>query len=215
MNLHIVHQLLNLEQQASVRAHLEQAPWIDGRKTAGAQAARNKHNLQLEPGSALHGELADLIKQALSASDTFKQLTLPRRMSALILSRYDAGMEYGPHTDDAYRPSERLRTDIAATLFLSDPGSYDGGELVVGNSAVKPAAGDAVVYPASTIHRVAKVSRGTRLAAVFWVQSLVRDPGQRDILFALHDLMDRLGNPVLALALARIQQNLLRMWLEP
>jgi PKHD-type hydroxylase len=215
MNLHIVQQLLDREQQASLRARLEQAPWSDGRRTAGVQAARNKNNLQLEPGCALHGELAELIKQALSASDTFKQLTLPRRMSALIVSRYDEGMEYGPHTDDAYRSAERLRTDLAVTLFLSAPESYDGGELMVGNSAVKPAAGDAVVYPASTIHRVAKVTRGTRLAAVFWVQSLVRDPGQRDILFALHDLTARLGNPMLALALARIQQNLLRMWLEP
>jgi PKHD-type hydroxylase len=215
VNLHIVPQLLKPEQQASLRARLEQAPWSDGRKTAGAQAARHKNNLQLEPGCALHGELAELIKQALSASDTFKQLTLPCRMSALIVSRYDEGMEYGPHTDDAYRSSERLRTDIAVTLFLSAPESYDGGELVVGPSALKPGAGDAVVYPASTIHRVAKVTRGTRLAAVFWVQSLVRDPGQRDILFALHDLTARLGNPMLALALARIQQNLLRMWLEP
>jgi PKHD-type hydroxylase len=215
MNLHIVHQLLTLEQQASVRARLEHAPWSDGRKTAGAQAARNKDNLQLEPSCAVHGQIAELIRQALSASETFKQLTLPQRMSALILSRYDEGMEYGPHTDDAYHSRERLRTDIAVTLFLSDPLSYDGGELTVGNSAVKPAAGDAVIYPASTIHRVAKVTRGTRLAAVFWVQSLVRDPGQREILFALHDLTTRLANPVLGLALARIQQNLLRMWLEP
>jgi PKHD-type hydroxylase len=215
MNLHVVHQLLTPEQLESLRARLEQAPWSDGRTTAGAQAARIKNNLQLEPGCALHGEVAELITRALAASDTFKQLTLPRRMSALVLSRYDEGMEYGPHTDDAYRASERLRTDIAVTLFLSDPRSYDGGELTVGNSAVKPAAGDAVVYPASTIHRVAKVTRGTRLAAVFWVQSLVRDPGQRDILFALHELMARLGNPALALTLARVQQNLLRMWLEP
>ena len=215
MNMQIVHQLLTPEQQASLRARLEQGPWIDGRTTAGVQAARHKHNRQLEPGCPLHGELADLIKQALLASDTFKQLTLPRRLSALTFSRYDEGMEYGPHTDDAYRAGELLRTDIAVTLFLSDPDSYDGGELTVGNSAVKPAAGDAVVYPASTIHRVAKVTRGTRLAAVFWVQSLVRDPGQRDILFTLHDLVTRLGNPVLALTLARIQQNLLRMWLEP
>lgn len=215
MNLHIVQRLLTPEQQASLRARLEQGPWSDGRNTAGAQAARNKHNLQLDAGGSLHGELAAQVKQALLASDTFKQLTLPRRMSALIFSRYDEGMEYGPHTDDAYRASELLRTDIAVTLFLSEPHSYDGGELTVGNSSVKPAAGDAVVYPASTIHRVARVTRGTRLAAVFWVQSLVRDQGQRDILFTLHDLVARLDNPVLALTLARVQQNLLRMWLEP
>jgi PKHD-type hydroxylase len=215
MNLHLVHQLLAPEQVASLRGRLEQGPWSDGRRTAGVQAARYKHNLQLEPGCALHVESAELVKHALLANDTFKQLTLPRRMSTLIFSRYDEGMEYGPHTDDAYRANELLRTDLAVTLFLSDPHSYDGGELTVGNSAVKPAAGDAVVYPASTIHRVAKVTRGTRLAAVFWVQSLVRDQGQRDILFTLQDLVTRLGNPALALTLARVQQNLLRMWLEP
>lgn len=215
MNLHVIQQLLTLEQQALLRSRLEQAAWSDGRKTAGTQAARSKHNLQLEPVGSAHGELAELVKQAVLASDTFKQLTLPRRMSALTFSRYDEGMEYGPHTDDAYRAAELLRTDIAVTLFLSEPHHYDGGELVVGDSTVKLAAGDAVVYPASTIHRVARVTRGTRLAAVFWIQSLVRDEGQRDVLWTLHEIITRLGNPVLALALARIQQNLLRMWLQP
>jgi hypothetical protein len=99
------------------------------------------------------------------SSDAFKQLTLPRRLSSPLFSRYEEGMEYGPHTDDAYHAQERLRTDIALTMFLSDPDSYEGGALVVGDSALKPAAGDVAVYPATSIHRVAQVSRGTRLAA--------------------------------------------------
>ncbi len=215
MSLQVVHQLLSAEQRASLNARLEHGPWDDGRKTAGAVAARSKHNRQLELGSPLHVELSELVKRAVLASETFKQLTLPRRMSTLLFSRYDEGMEYGPHTDDAYRSAELLRTDIAVTLFLSEPQSYDGGELVVGENAFKPAAGDAVVYPANTIHRVARVTRGRRLAAVFWIQSLVRDDGQRDILFKLENVTARVENPLLSLALSQIKQNLLRLWLEP
>lgn len=215
MNLQIVHRLLSAEQLSSVRATLERGSWVDGRQTAGAEAARSKHNLQLERGSPAHVQLCELIKQCVLGSDTFKQLALPRRMSQPLFSRYDQGMEYGPHTDDAYRAHEMLRTDLAVTLFLSDPESYEGGALVVGDTGVRPAAGDAVVYPATSIHRVAPVSRGTRLACVFWVQSLVRDEAQRDILVTLQGISARLGNqPALSLALARVQQNLLRMWLD-
>lgn len=215
MNLNVVSKLLSAEQVARVRAGLERGPWADGRATAGAEAARAKRNLQLELGSPVHAELSDLVKKAVSGSEPFKQLTLPRRMSSILFSRYDVGMEYGPHTDDAFRALELVRTDIAVTIFLSDPDSYDGGELVVGDSAVRPGAGDAVIYAASTIHRVSEVKRGARLAAVFWVQSLVRDEAQRDVLVTLQNVIARVGNPVLSLALSRVQQNLLRMWLEP
>jgi PKHD-type hydroxylase len=215
VNLNVVPKLLSAELVARLRAQLEQGPWADGRATAGAEAARSKHNLQLELGSPAHAELSDLVKKAVSASEPFKQLTLPRRMSAVLFSRYDVGMEYGPHTDDAFRALELVRTDIAVTIFLSEPESYEGGALIVGDSAVRPAAGDAVIYPASTIHRVSEVKRGVRLAAVFWVQSLVRDEAQRDVLITLQNVISRVGNPVLSLALSRVQQNLLRMWLEP
>jgi PKHD-type hydroxylase len=215
MNLQIVHQLLSAEQRTWLLGRLEQSPWSDGRKTAGAAAARLKHNLQVEQGSAAHAELSDSVKRAILANEAFKQLTLPRRVSTLLFSRYDEGMEYGPHTDDAYRSGELLRTDLAVTLFLSPPEGYDGGELVIGDNAFKPAAGDAVVYPASSIHRVGKVTRGTRLAVVFWVQSLVRDEGRRDILQSLDDITARLESPALSLALSRVRQNLLRLWLEP
>lgn len=214
MNANVVQRILSPEQVSQVRGRLEQASWVDGRGTAGLEAARIKHNLQLELGSAAHGELSELIKKALNASETFKQLTLPRRVSTFLFSRYDVGMAYGPHTDDAYRSHELLRTDVAVTLFLSEPESYDGGALVVGSEAIRLPAGDAVVYPANTIHRVAEVTRGTRLAAVFWVQSLVRDEGRREILFTLQSVIQRLGNPALSLPLARVHQNLQRMWLE-
>lgn len=214
MNMHVVQQLLSPAQLSLIQARLASAPWSDGRTTAGAEAARIKHNLQLEHGCPAHAELGELVKRALLASEAFKQLTLPRRMSGLLFSRYDEGMEYGPHTDDAFHAAELLRTDLAVTVFLSDPESYEGGALTVGDSALKLAAGDAVVYPASSIHRVGKVTRGTRLAAVCWVQSLVRDEAQRDILVSLHSLLARINNPALSLPLARIQQNLLRMWLQ-
>lgn len=215
MNLDVVPKLLSAEQVATARLLLQQGSWTDGRVTAGAEAARSKNNRQLEPGTASYRELAELVKQSLHQSEPFKALALPLRMSSVLFSRYDVGMEYGPHTDDAYRPLERLRTDLAVTIFLSDPDSYEGGALVVGDSAVRPAAGDAVVYPATTVHRVSQVTRGTRLAAVFWVQSLVRDDAQRDILVTLQSVIARVGNPVLSLALSRVQQNLLRMWVEP
>jgi PKHD-type hydroxylase len=215
VNLNIVQKLLSAEQVARLGAQLQQGPWADGRATAGAEAARSKRNLQLELGSPAHLELSELVKKAVSASEPFKQLTLPRRMSSILFSRYELGMEYGPHTDDAFRALELVRTDIAVTIFLSDPESYEGGALVVGDSAVRPAAGDAVIYPASTIHRVSEVTRGVRLAAVFWVQSLVRDEAQRDVLITLQNVIARVGSPALSLTLSRVQQNLLRMWLEP
>ncbi len=215
MNLSLVHGLLTPAQVAQAREKLAQGDWVDGRETAGAEAARIKRNLQLKRGCPQHMELCELIKLSLNASEAFKGLALPRRMSVPLFSRYDAGMEYGPHTDDAYRSQEQVRTDLAVTVFLSEPDSYDGGALVVGDTAVRPAAGDAVVYPATTIHRVARVTRGTRLACVFWVQSLVRDEAKREVLSALQQIGSRLGEqPALGLALARVQQNLLRMWLE-
>lgn len=194
---------------------LLRSSWCDGRQTAGAEAARIKNNLQLEPGSATQLELAETVKKAVIASERFKQVSLPRRMSNPLFSRYDQGMEYGPHTDDAYRSSEFLRTDLAVTLFLSEPDSYEGGALMVGDTAVKLPAGDVVVYPANSVHRVAQVTRGTRLAAVFWVQSLVRAHEQREILQTLSSVSARLAGNPLSLALSSVQQNLLRMWIEP
>jgi PKHD-type hydroxylase len=215
MNFNLVKQLLSPDQIALLRARLEHGPWVDGRATAGVEAARVKNNLQLDVASPAHKELSEVVKGALHASEAFKSLALPRRMSTVLFSRYEVGMEYGPHTDDAYRPLELVRSDIAVTVFLSEPDSYEGGALVVGDSAIRLPAGDAVIYPASSIHRVSPVTRGSRLAAVFWVQSLVREESQREILVTLQSVLARVGNPALSLALARVQQNLFRMWAEP
>jgi len=214
VNLTIIRKLLSPELLAQINARLAQAKWVDGLLTAGATAARVKRNLQLEPGPEAQ-ELAELVKKALMANDKFPPLALPRRLTPPLFSRYETGMEYGAHTDDAIRSRDGVRTDLAATLFLSEPESYDGGELVVNSSAVKPAAGDLVLYPATTVHRVAPVTRGVRLAAVLWIQSLVRSQEQRDLLLALHGAIARLGDHPVAVNVEAVQQNLLRMWAEP
>ena len=215
MNLTIIHKLLSAELLLQINARLAAARWVDGLQTAGAAAARVKRNLQLELGSTEATELGELVKKTVLANEKFPPLALPRRMTAPVFSRYENGMEYGPHTDDAVRARDGLRTDLAATLFLSDPSSYEGGELIVNNNAVKPAAGDLVLYPATTVHRVAPVTRGARLAAIFWVQSLIRSPEQREVLLALHSALAQLGDHPGALSVSAVQQNLLRMWAEP
>lgn len=214
VNLTIIRKLLSPELLAQINTRLAQAKWVDGLLTAGPTAARVKRNLQLEPGPEAQ-ELAELVKKALMANDKFPPLALPRRLTPPLFSRYESGMEYGAHTDDAIRSRDGVRTDLAATLFLSEPESYDGGELVVNSSAVKPAAGDLVLYPATTVHRVAPVTRGVRLAAVLWVQSLVRSQEQRDLLLALHGAIARLGDHPVTVSVEAVQQNLLRMWAEP
>jgi len=214
VNLTIIRKLLSPELLAQINERLAKAKWVDGLMTAGPTAARVKRNLQLESGpDAL--ELAEMVKKALLANDTFPPLALPRRLTPPMFSRYEIGMEYGPHTDDAIRNRDGIRTDLAATLFLSEPESYDGGELVVNGSAVKPAAGDLVLYPATTVHRVAAVTRGVRLAAVLWIQSLVRSQEQRDVLLALHGAIARLADHPASVNVEAVQQNLLRMWAEP
>lgn len=215
MSFQLVRQVLSGARLTEAQALLERGRWHDGRDTAGTDAARVKQNLQLAPGSAEHVALSELVKQTLGHSSTFKQLALPRRVSTPLFSRYDAGMEYGFHTDDAYQAREGVRTDLAVTLFLSDPASYDGGALQVGDVEIKAAAGDLVLYPATSIHRVARVTRGQRLAAVFWIQSLVRDERQRDVLSSLREALALCQSPAQALLMARVQQNLLRLWLEP
>jgi len=214
VNLTIIRKLLSPELLAQINERLAKAQWVDGLMTAGPTAARVKRNLQLEAGpDAL--ELAEMVKKALLANDAFPPLALPRRLTPPMFSRYETGMEYGPHTDDAIRSRDGIRTDLAATLFLSEPESYDGGELVVNGSVVKPAAGDLVLYPATTVHRVAAVTRGVRLAAVLWIQSLVRSQEQRDVLLALHGAIARLADHPVSVNVEAVQQNLLRMWAEP
>ena len=203
--------------------------WVDGRATAGHQGAQVKRNRQLAEGSPLAAELGATVLAALERNPLFISAALPRRVYPPLFHRYDAaeGMHFGNHVDGAVRllpgTSARIRTDVSATLFLADPASYDGGELVIedtyGVQRVKLAAGDMVLYPATSLHRVEPVTRGTRLASFFWVQSMVRDDGQRALLFDLDMAIVRLtrdtpGHASL-LALTGCYHNLLRMWAEP
>jgi len=216
--------LLSPDQVAHCQAVLAQADWRDGRRTAGEQSRRAKHNLQLEETCDAGRQLGELVLSALAASPEFMSAALPLKVFPPLFNLYREGMGFGDHIDNAVRAAAsgaRYRTDLSCTLFLTDPDAYDGGELVIGDAfeprRVKLAAGDAVLYPASAIHRVEPVTRGARLASFFWVQSMVADGGRRDL---LHDL-DRaiaaartdLGDDhAAAVSLVGAYHNLVRMW---
>ncbi|HYC45319.1 MAG TPA: Fe2+-dependent dioxygenase [Burkholderiales bacterium] len=209
------------------RAALATADWIDGRATAGYQGEKVKDNVQLPEGSALARELGDLILAGLERNALFISAVLPARVYPPLFSRYTPGQRFGEHIDNAVRlvpgTGMRIRTDVSATLFLNDPGDYDGGELLVedtyGVHTVKLPAGHMIVYPASSLHRVSPVTRGARLASFFWAQSMVRDDAQRTLLFDLDTAVQRLSRPGAdARALVQLTgcyHNLLRMWSEP
>jgi len=225
MMLHVP-EVLDAAALERVQRLLARAPWLDGRVTAGHQSAQVKRNLQVREDSPEARELGDLVLAALERSPLFISAVLPRQVFPPLFNRYEGGMGFGSHVDNAMRgipgTPVRLRTDVSATLFLSDPASYDGGELVVedtyGSHAVKLPAGDLILYPASSLHHVTPVTRGTRLASFFWTQSLVKDAAQRAILFdldmSLVDLRrDVPGHPSL-LSLTAVYQNLLRQWAD-
>ena len=225
MMVHIPH-VLSAEQVAHCRGVFARATWEDGRHTAGHQSAQVKRNLQLPVGGPEARELGELVLRALEKSPLFISAVLPQRVFPPLFNRYEQGMNFGSHVDNAIRapgPGMQLRTDVSCTLFLSDPDSYDGGELVVedtyGGHEVKLPAGDLIVYPASSLHHVTPVTRGARLASFFWVQSLVRDVAQRALLFDLDTALQQLtpavpGNPALVM-LTGCYHNLLRQWAEP
>jgi PKHD-type hydroxylase len=197
---------------------LADASWKDGASTAGAMAREVKRNLQARGVQKLETFVAD----ALRRHTVFDMAARPRKLSRIMFSRYKLGMQYGAHTDDALMGDEAdpLRTDLAFTLFLSDPSTYEGGALIVegpaGEQEVKLAAGDCVLYAAGTIHRVEPVTLGERLAAVGWVQSVVRDAARREILFDLSNARARISaSREDLLLLDKSIGGLLRMWSEP
>jgi PKHD-type hydroxylase len=218
--------LLDAAELAAVRACLQEAAWEDGRATAGHQSALVKRNLQLPLGAAAARGAGERILRALERNALFVSATLPRHVYPPLFNRYDAGMDFGEHVDNAVRQvpgtAHRLRTDISATLFLSDPTHYDGGELIVhdtfGSHAVKLAAGDLVVYPASSRHRIAAVTRGTRLAAFFWIQSMVREDADRSVLYELDSAIRALNasgaSQECLVQLTACYHNLLRRWVQ-
>jgi PKHD-type hydroxylase len=218
--------VLTAPELQTLRARLIAAPWTDGRLTAGYRSAQVKANLQVPQSDSAAQESGDLILRALERNPTFIAATLPHHVFPPLFNRYQTGMAFGDHVDNAVRQipgtPHRLRTDISATLFLSAPEDYDGGELLIddlyGNHTVKLAAGDLVVYPASSLHRVQAVTRGTRDAAFFWIQSMVRDAGARTLLYDLDTSIRELtGCGADARSLLRLTgcyHNLLRRWAD-
>lgn len=218
--------LLNADQVHSARARLLAADWIDGRQTAGYQSAQAKRNRQLAEGSPLAEELGTQIRAALQANALFMSAALPHAVFPPLFNRYEGGEHFGNHVDNAIRAlpgGGRIRTDLSATLFLTDPQDYDGGELLVddtyGAHRVKLEAGSLILYPATSLHRVTPVTRGARISAFFWIQSLVRDDAQRTLLFdldlSIQRLRRELGDTHEALvAQTGIYHNLLRRWAE-
>jgi len=219
-------QLLSADALAQARALLADAPWEDGAATAGTQARQAKHNQQLPPTGAQARQIQALVLGALQGHPLFFSAALPSRIFPPMVNRYSgATNHYGPHVDNAVRvvpgsDGERVRADVSATVFLADPAEYDGGELVIadtyGEQRVKLAAGDMVLYPATSVHRVEPVTRGARLAAFLWVQSLVRSDEQRRLLFdldmTLMRLRERHGDDEDTVRLAGTYHNLLRQW---
>ena len=225
--LTIVPRILTANEAARCREDLAAADWRDGRITAGEQSGAVKDNAQLAEDSPVARKWGDRILDALGAAPLFVSAALPHRTYPPLFNRYAGGQSFGLHVDNAIRPIRgapvKLRTDLAATLFLAAPESYDGGELVMegafGAQTVKLAAGDMVLYPASSLHKVMPVTRGARIAAFFWVQSMIRDDTDRALLFDLDQTIQSLAamrgmNAPEVVRLTGIYHNLLRRWAD-
>lgn len=225
MLLHIP-QLLTPEQVRWCRALMDRAPWVDGSVTAGHQSLLAKNNQQIPVDAPEARAMSEMMAQALKANSTFFSAALPLRILPPLFNRYGVGEYFGNHVDNSIRyvPDTQVavRTDVSTTVFLSDPDEYDGGELVVddtyGEHRVKLPAGDAVVYPSTSLHRVTEVTRGMRQASFLWTQSLIRSDAQRALLFDLDQSIihftEAMPNSPGLLNLTSCYHNLLRMWSE-
>jgi len=220
--------LLTATELQTLRGQLASAPWTDGKATAGYQSALVKSNLQVVEESPEAKAMGKVILQAMGRSPQVSSGAMPLFIFPPIFNRYDQGMGFGSHIDNAVRglllgASGRIRTDVSATVFLNAPEEYDGGELVIegafGEQRVKLAAGDAIIYPASSVHRVETVTRGSRLAVVMWMQSMMRDDGKRQVLYDLDVALGNLrrrglaGEPEMVM-LTGVYHNLMRQWIE-
>jgi len=220
--------VLTPDEVAFCRSILESSSWIDGKATAGDQAAKAKRNMQVPEDSPEARRLGELILTALARNPVFNSAALPLRVLPPMFNRYDEGMGFGAHVDGAIRAipgagGMRMRADVSSTLFLTDPDDYEGGELVIEDSygahAVKLPAGDMVVYPATSLHRVEPITRGSRWSSFFWTQSMVKDDGERTLLYdldlAIIETRAQLGDRSRAtLGLVNHYHNLLRRWAE-
>ena len=226
-----IEKVLTAEQVAVARQKLAAAEWVDGRATAGYQAQEVKRNAQIPEGSPVAKELGDMILAGLARSPRFMSAALPLRVFPPMFNSYAGGQTFGTHVDTAIRQlvttGQRIRTDLSATLFLTPPEEYDGGELIVedsyGEKSVKLPAGDMVLYPATSLHRVEPVTRGNRVSSFFWMQSMIRQDAQRTLLFELDESIQRLARSEHAtndevkkssVQLTGVYHNLLRQWSE-
>ena len=218
--------VLSPEQVAEARKLLESADWVDGKVSAGHQGARVKDNMQLPVESPVARQVGQMIAKALSANPLFVSAALPLHILPPMFNRYSGGQTFGNHVDGSVRvvpgTNHRLRTDLSCTLFFAGPEEYDGGELIIedtyGSKSVKLPAGHMILYPSTSLHQVTPVTRGTRLCSFFWLQSMIRDNGQRSLLFDMDVAIQRLGaeHPThpSVVQLTGVYHNLLRQWAE-
>jgi len=218
--------VLNAGQVAQARQILDAAQWVDGKVTAGHQSARAKDNQQLPEGSPAAQQLGEMILNALGQNALFISAALPLRVFPPLFNRYQGGQSFGTHVDNAIRQvpgsGHRIRTDLSATLFFSGPEEYDGGELIVedtyGTHSVKLPAGQMILYPSTSLHHVKPVTRGARVCSFFWIQSMIRDDGERTMLFDLDLAIQRIGRDMpehpSAVQLTGVYHNLLRRWAD-
>ncbi|MBP2314813.1 Fe2+-dependent dioxygenase [Azospirillum soli] len=212
--------LLPPEEVKAVREALDEATFFDGKKTAGWHAKLVKENLQLASGNPAIDALRERLTARVRENELFQMAVRPKAVTPVIVSRYEPGMRYGTHVDDAVMHG--IRTDVSFTVFLEDPESYDGGELVMestaGEEAFKLPAGAAIVYPSGQLHRVEEVTRGARVAIVGWAESMIRDPRQREILFDLDSarrtIFQSQGKTAEFDLITKSVANLIRMWAE-
>ncbi len=220
-------ELLDPAQVARVRAIVDAGEWVDGNATSGPQSALAKQNEQLAEASAAAREAGAIVLDALGKSPLFVAAALPLKVFPPLFNRYAGGQQFGTHVDNAVRLQRgsefRVRSDLSMTLFLEDPGAYDGGELLVegqfGVQSVKLPAGHAILYPSSSLHRVEPVTRGRRVASFFWIQSMVRDDGARRLLFEMDQAVQRLVGTLghenrSVIELTGVYHNLLRRWAD-
>ncbi|AGW90738.1 MULTISPECIES: Fe2+-dependent dioxygenase [Cupriavidus] len=219
--------VLSKTQVAQCRQLLDASEWTDGNATSGHQSALAKRNLQLPEGSPVARQVGDLIQDALGANALFFSAALPLKVFPPLFNRYEGGQAFDNHVDNAIRylrgTAFRVRSDLSATLFLTEPEDYDGGELVIedtyGQQRVKLPAGHMVLYPATSLHHVTPVTRGARVSSFFWIQSMVRDDGQRALLFELDTRIQRVAQTVGqnnpdVVGLTGVYHNLLRRWAD-
>jgi PKHD-type hydroxylase len=214
--------VLTADQVLRARQLLDQADWVDGRVTAGHQSARAKENMQLPEASPVARELGGMILSALEQNALFISAALPARVFPPLFNRYQGGHAFGTHVDNAIRQvtgtPHRIRTDLSATLFFTGPDEYSGGDLLIedtyGTHSVKLPAGHLILYPATSLHQVRPVSSGARIASFFWIQSMIRDDGERTLLFDLDVAIQRLNGEGPAVQLTGVYHNLLRRWAD-